>query len=205
MPKAVDTLMQALALIDAANAEDPNSDRDGTEMVPKELLYGRRMSEMLARFAPASADAIKLAVRAQHVQRWKIPRSDFPMTKPGYFQWRTGLYRFHAETAARLLTEAGCDEAIVARAAAAIDKKNLRDNPDTQLVEDVAALVFIEHYMTGFAAQKPDYDEAKWLLIIRKTWKKMSDAARAFALSGALCLPADLLPLISKAITEEPV
>ena len=36
--------------------------------------------------------------------------------------------------------------------------------------------------------------------IIRKTWKKMSDDGRAFALSGKLKLPEPLVPLISKAI-----
>jgi len=75
-------------------------------------------------------------------------------------------------------------------------------NPDTQLLEDVTDLVFIEHYMLGFAGQKPDYSEEKWLDIIRKTWKKMSPRAHAFALSGQLKLPAPLVPLITKAVAE---
>ncbi|MBS1185508.1 MAG: hypothetical protein H6R09_1109 [Proteobacteria bacterium] len=40
---------QAMALFDAANSEDPNLD----EGQPKELLYAKRMSDMIARFAPA--------------------------------------------------------------------------------------------------------------------------------------------------------
>ena len=54
--------------------------------------------------------------------------------------------------------------------------------------------------MLGFATKKADYSEAKWLDIIRKTWKKMSETAHAFALSGKLVLPAPLVPLITKAL-----
>ncbi len=58
---------KAMALIDAANDADPNRETaDGTEW-PKELLYSRRMSDMLQRYAPAADDAVRLAVRAQHV------------------------------------------------------------------------------------------------------------------------------------------
>ena len=40
----------------------------------------------------------------------------------------------------------------------------------------------------------------KWLEIIRKTWKKMSPAAREFALAGKIKLPEPLKPLIVKAV-----
>ena len=63
-----------IAAFDAANAEDPNRD----EGQPKELLYARRMSAMLARFAPDAPEAVRLAARAQHLQRWKTPRTSFP-------------------------------------------------------------------------------------------------------------------------------
>jgi hypothetical protein len=93
---------RAIALFDAANAEDPHLD----EGQPKELLYARRMSEMLGRFAPDASEAVRLAVRAQHIRRWTVPRSSYPMTKEGYYAWRTGLYKFHAETAGSLMRQA---------------------------------------------------------------------------------------------------
>jgi len=193
---------RAVALIDAANAEDPRRDTDcDGKPVPRELLYGRRMTEMIERFAPEADEVQKLAVRAQHIQRWKTPRESYPMTREGYLQWRTGLYKFHAETAGRLVKEAGYDAAAVERVKQAVGKRGLKVNPDTQLLEDVADLVFIEHYMLEFAGQKPDYSEEKWLDIIRKTWKKMSERAHAFALSGRLKLPEPLTPLITKAIS----
>jgi len=193
---------RAVALIDAANAEDPRMDTDASgKQVPRELLYGQRMAAMIGRYAPEADDAQKLAVRAQHIQRWKTPRDSYPMTRDGYLQWRTGLYKFHAETAGRLVREAGYDDATVERVQQAVGKRGLKVNPDTQLLEDVTDLVFIEHYMLEFAGQKPDYSEEKWLDIVRKTWKKMSERAHAFALSGQIKLPEPLVPLITKAVT----
>ncbi len=191
---------RAIALFDAANAADPNKESaDGKEW-PKELLYANRMSEMLARFAPDSSEAVRLACRAQHIQRWKTPRGDYPMTPEGYQAWRTGLYKFHADTAGRLMQQAGYDDEMVERVKKVVGKRGLKVNAETQMMEDVVDLVFIEHYMLGFAGQKPDYSEEKWLDIIRKTWKKMSDAGRAFAVSGKVKLPEPLVPLILKAV-----
>ena len=188
---------RAMELFDLANAEDPNLD----EGQPKELLYARRMSEMLGRFAADASETVALAVRAQHIRRWTVPRSSYPMTKAGYYAWRTGLYQFHAVTAGRLMREAGYDdEDIIERVQKAVGKRGMKVHAETQLLEDVTDLVFLEHYLVDFAGQKPDYSEEKWLEILRKTWRKMSDDAHAFALSGKLALPEALLPLIRKAV-----
>lgn len=194
-----DRFAAAIARFDAANAADPNvvADDDG-QPVPKELLYARRMSAMLERFAPDASEAVRLAVRAQHIERWKIPRRDYPMTRAGYHEWRTRLYDYHAERTAELMREAGYATAETQAVAAMVKKADLAD-PDTQRMEDVVALVFIESYMADFAAQHPEYDEAKWLGIIKKTWRKMSPQGQAFALSG-IRLPEALVPLIKKAI-----
>jgi len=193
---------QAIKLIDDANAEDPNTETEGSKIWPKELLYSHRMSAMQQRYAPEADEAQRLAIRAQHIQRWKSPRNAFPMDRQGYHQWRTGLYKFHAETVASLLMRAGYGEDVIERVKQAVGKRALKINPDTQLLEDVAGLVFIEHYMLEFAVKHPEYDEAKWLDIIRKTWKKMSSRAQQFALSGGINLPQPLLPLIQKAVVE---
>jgi hypothetical protein len=187
---------QAIALFDAANAQDPNQD----EGQPKELRYAQRMTEMIGRFAPEAGEVAQLAVRAQHIERWTVPRSSYPLGKPGYFAWRTGLYRLHAETAGALMQQAGYDEATIAQVKRAVGKQDIKTNPDTQLLEDVSSLVFIEHYMLGFAGQHAEYSEEKWLDIVRKTWKKMSGDAQTFATSGGIKLPEPLLPLILKAV-----
>jgi len=189
---------QAIALFDAANAQDPNQD----EGEPKELLYAQRMTDMISRFAPDASEVAQLAVRAQHIQRWLVPRSNYPLGKPGYFAWRTGLYRFHAETAGKLMQQAGYAEAMIEQVKLAVSKQGIKTNPDTQMLEDVTSLVFIESYMLGFAGQHAEYTEEKWLDIIRKTWRKMSADAHAFATSGGIKLPEALVPLILKAVSE---
>jgi len=193
---------KAVSLMDAANSEDPNIDvADGREW-PKELLYSQRMSQMLERYRPDADEVAKLAIRGQHIQRWKSPRNAYPMDRAGYHQWRTDLYKFHAVTAAGLMAEAGYDEQALERVRNAIGKRKIKSNPDTQLLEDVASLVFIEFYLLAFAEKHPEYDEQKWIDIIRKTWNKMSDDAHEFALSGALLLPESLVPLIQKSVAD---
>ena len=192
---------KAIELIDAANSKDPNIETSDGKEWPKELLYSHRMSDMIERYAPDADDVMKLAMRAQHIERWKSLRSEYPEGRKGYFQWRVALYTFHAETAAALLAEAGYDEDFIERMKLAVSKKSIKHNPDTQLLEDVTALVFIEHYMLAFAEKHPEYSEEKWLDIIRKTWKKMTENAHQFVLDGNITLPEPLVPLIQKALS----
>lgn len=190
----------AVAAFDKANAEDPNKEIANGKEYPKELLYAQRMTEMQERYVPEASEALKLACRAQHIQRWKSPRNAFPMDRQGYLQWRTGLYKFHAETAGALMKQAGYDDEMIERVKAIVSKKGIKVNPETQLMEDVVDLVFIEYYMIGFATQHPEYDEEKWIQIIKKTWQKMSTRAHEFALAGKIALPEALVPLILKAV-----
>jgi len=195
------TFDAAIELIDKANSQDPNFESSDGKDWPKELLYSHRMTDMLERYLPDGDEVIKFAVRGQHIQRWKSPRSDYPMDKKGYYKWRTDLYQFHANTTAELLEQAGVDHEIIERVKLAIGKKSLKTNTDTQKLEDVIALVFIEHYMLAFANKHPEYSEEKWLDIIRRTWNKMTEQAQQFALTGNITLPEPLIPLIQKAVS----
>ncbi|MDH3632799.1 MAG: DUF4202 domain-containing protein [Gammaproteobacteria bacterium] len=192
---------EARALIDAANSVDPNQVTAEGKEWPKELLYSERMSDMLERYKPDADDAMKLAIRAQHIERWKSPRNAYPMDRIGYLKWRKDLYKIQANRAAELMLQAGFDEAEIERARNAVAKKNIKGNPDTQLLEDVTDLVFMEHYMLEFVGKHPDYSEEKWIEIIQKTWNKMSSNAHQFALSGAIKLPEALVPLVQKAVS----
>ena len=107
------------------------------------------------------------------------------------------MYTYQADAAAELLKEAGIEEDVIDEVKTMVSKKNLRNNEQTQLIEDVACLVFLEFYIDPFAKSK-DYSEEKWIKIIRKTWSKMSEKAHKFALE--LNYPEPLLKLIQKAI-----
>ena len=179
---------RALARIDAANAEDPNG---------KELLYSQRMSDWLDRVEPDASEALRLAARAQHVRRWTIPRSDYPMDRIGYLKWRTTLYRFHADTAGAMLREVGYDEGTVARVGSLIRKERIKQDAEAQTLEDVICLVFLENYFAEFAAQ---HDEGKVVNILRRTWGKMSERGRGVALT--LEMPAEARRLVERALSS---
>lgn len=189
---------EACRLFDAANAEDPNLEPgpDG-QPVPKELLYAQRMSACLARVAPGAPEAVQLAARAQHIRRWAIPRADFPLTRPGYHQWRNTLKKYHAELAGQLLARAGYEPEIIVRVQQLLQKLRLQDDPEVQLLEDVICLVFLEYYFLPFAAQHP---EKKVIEIVQKTWPKMT--ARGHALALQLPFSPEAQALVLKALGE---
>ena len=193
---------KALAEFDAANADDPNKElADGRE-VPKELIYGRRMSEMLDRFMPEASEALRLAVRCQHIRRWETPRASYPKTPIGYKQWRTGLMKFHAETAGEILRRVGYEEELIKRVQTLVRKEALKVNPESQALEDVADLVFLEYYLDDFVRSHGEYDEAKFIDILHKTWRKMSQRGHDAALT-LIKLPQHLVPTILKAVGGE--
>lgn len=190
-----DRFHAAIARFDAANGEDPHQERVDGKNQPKELAYARRMSAWLNRLAPDASEPLKLAARCQHIRRWTIPRGDYPRTTAGYYQWRTTLAKFHAETAGKILKDTGYDDATIARVQSLVRKERLKLDPETQLLEDVVCLVFLENYFADFAKQ---HDEEKLVDIVRKTWKKMSEGGQQAALQ--LKLAPEIQALVAKAL-----
>jgi len=189
------SLQQVLALIDAANTADPQQTEWQGKAYPKALLYGQRMSACLATFAPQASELVQIAVRAQHIERWNIPRDSYPQGRAGYLKWRSDLGRYHAQRTAELMAETGYAEDDCQRVAQLLQKKRLKQDAEVQLLEDVACLVFLQSYFAEFAAK---HSEAKLIDIIQKTWAKMSDDGRKQALE--LDLPEQHLALIGAAL-----
>lgn len=189
----------AIAAIDALNAEDPTTEAAKGEAVPAALIYGRRMSGWLLRLAPDASEALRLAARAQHIGRWKSPRGGYPSGRKGYLQWRGDLARFHADTAAAILAEAGYEAAIIERVGALLQKKRLKRDAEVQTLEDAACLVFLEHQFTEFSRQ---HEDEKIVDIVAKTLAKMSARGRAEAAKLTPALPADRRALVERAMAE---
>lgn len=105
------------------------------------------------------------------------------MTRPGYLTWRTKQKTQAASQIKELLVSMDDPppEADIERISALISKKDLATNEETQVLEDVACLVFLDDQLDGFES-KPDNDEEKVINILRKTWKKMSPKGREMAL-----------------------
>lgn len=188
----------ALAAFDALNARDPRqtSTEDG-ETLPYALLYGRRMSERLETYAPDADAPLRLAARAQHLERWTIPRESYPQDRIGYLKWRNDLKAYHAERAGEVLKVLNVEAEVIERVAFLLQKKQLRKDAGTQTLEDVICLVFLEYYALEFAA---DHPEEKVISILRKTWGKMSERGQAAAL--ALELNPAVRELVGKALDD---
>lgn len=155
----------AIEKFDAYNSADPNG---------KEVLYAQRMTDRLNKFKPDADEHVRLAIHCQHIGRWTIPRNTFPEGKKGYIAWRNKLKTFHAETAGAILKEVGYDHDTIEKVQDLLQKKDLRNNPETQLLEDVVCMVFVEFYLDEFASK---HDDDKVTDILAKTLRKMSPEA----------------------------
>ncbi len=190
---------QTIAKFDTLNAQDPNAISLEGKPQAKELVYALRMSLMLDKYAPDASEALKLAARCQHIQRWKKPRSDYPMTKPGYMQWRGNLKQFHAEVATKILTEQNYDRATILKVSGLLKKENLQSDADTQTLEDVIVMVFLAYDLDNFVQKHNDYTEKKLMIILRKSYLKMTAKGRKAVLT-LINPPAHLQSILQKAI-----
>lgn len=174
-----DRLARALALIDTANAADPKGEA---------LVYGQRMTQELARLFPGASEVLQVAARGQHVERWLLPRSDYPEGKAGYLEWRREQGRRHGARVAGIMAEVGFPAEDCDRVGVLLRKEGLKRDPDVQALEDVICFVFLKWHFADFAAER---GPESTLDIVRKTARKMSEDGRKrvlqeFALPDAL-------------------
>ncbi len=196
------SLTCALDRIDDANRADPNREQVNDQPLPREYAYSLHMTRWLFALEPEPSERMQIACRAQHIERWTRPRADYPEGRKGYYQWRQACGRFHGERAAKTMAACGYSREECDRVATILTKRELRDDPDTQLLEDVACMVFLERYFADFYRQNEDYDREKWLRIVRRTWGKMSPRAHEAALKLAGTMPDHLQVLLQEALSE---
>ncbi len=165
-------LDQVFAAIDDANSRDPNIE-DGS---PANLLYGQRMTQEQRRLFPDASEALQIACRGQHVERWLLPRDSYPMDRPGYLQWRQEQGRRHADRIAGMMSDAGYADDDIDHARKMLTKQGIKRDEQVQALEDVICFVFIRWYLGDFMAEQPD---EKMPRIIEKTAAKMSADGRA--------------------------
>jgi hypothetical protein len=171
-----DRFGRAIAAIDAANADDPNTLEVRGQVRPKELAHAELMTEWLQRLDPGASEAQLLAARAHHLRRWTLPRASYPEGRAGYLRWRTALKAQHAREVAEILADVGYDEATIATVERIVRKEGLRSDPQVQPHEDALCLVFLETQL-GTTAERLGDDHI--VEVIRKTVAKMTPAALA--------------------------
>jgi hypothetical protein len=185
---------QAQKLFDSHNSNDPKKTTVDGEEMPDALLYARRMSQKLMEYDAKASEHLQLAARSQHIGRWEIPRKDYSMDRTGYLLWRSQLKIYHAGIAAEIMEKVGYDGVIISKVKDLLLKKQLKQNSETQILEDVICLVFLEFYFDDFSAA---HDEEKLIHILKKTIAKMSQRGVETALQ--LSLSEKAKDLIAKA------
>lgn len=170
---------EAIRRFDVENSRDPHQEIAGGAAHPKELLYAQRLTDWVLRLCPGASEELLLAARCQHICRWEIPRSSYPMTRPGYLLWRANLKKFHAQKAGEILRATGYPEEIIQKVQDLNLKKNFPKDPESQIIEDALCLVFLEFQFAELAAKT---DDAKTINALQKSWGKMTEAGRAAAL-----------------------
>ena len=172
----------AVLLINEAYKGDKSQVSVGGEVFPREYLYAQRMVDMLLQFKPDALEEHLLAARCQHIYRWEVPRSDYPMNRKGYHQWRSFLYTYQSKKMAELLLKANYSSETINFIKDMVEKKNLKKDANAQLIEDVVCLVFLQYYVNDFV-EKHKGDLPKLNRIIKSTWNKMSERGQEKALS----------------------
>lgn len=165
-------LEATLAAIDAANAQGPDD---------ADLVYGQRMSDELAGLYPDASEALQIACRGQHVERWKLPRAEFPEGRAGYLAWRREQAVRHAARVAEIMVAKGYDAEIVAAAGQMLRKEGIKRDAEVQALEDVACFTFLRWYAGDFLGPRTPESVER---IVNLTARKMSPVARAAALEA---------------------
>ena len=165
----------AIRRFDEENSRDPNLENGQ----PRELLYAERLTDWVLKLSLEASDALRLAARCQHICRWQSPRENYPMTRAGYLKWRADLKKFHAEKSGAILRDVGYDEDTIRRVQDLNLKKNFPADAECRVLEDALCLVFLEFQFATLAAKS---DDEKMINALRKSWEKMTDAARVEAM-----------------------
>lgn len=177
-------MQTVLDAIDATNSQDPNQE-DGQ---PESLLYGQRMSAELDRLFPDASEELQIAARGQHIERWKLKRTEYPEGRAGYLAWRKAQGVYHADVVMGMMNRAGYADEPVETVGRMLRKQGIKRDAEVQALEDVICFVFLKWYFQPFAAKHSD---EKIQRIVEKTALKMSAEGRARVLKE-FDLPAPL-------------
>ena len=188
-------LDSVMAAIDAVNAKDPTTIEADGKLLPSALLYGKRMSAVLDKFMPDAPEVLLIAARAQHIERWVIPRATYPEGRMGYLKWRKDLQQHHAMRCSELMRDTGYSEDDIKKVCALLRKERLKYDSLVQTLEDVVCLLFLQHQAPEFIAL---HDDGKVRDILAKTARKMSPLGLIEA--EKLTLQARLAKLLTEAL-----
>ena len=201
MVQSSERFKATIAEIDAANAADPRTIPIGGTIRPYEIVYSERMTERLSAMYADASELLRIAARGQHVRRFDIPRTGFPSGREGYNEWRRSCREHHGKLLGEIMRRHGYDEGDIDHVVKLVKKEQLKKDKESQSLENVVDVVFLEHYFDEFCGKHPHYDDAKIVDIVGKTLRKMSPKGHQTAL--ALALPERTRKLVLAAVERE--
>jgi hypothetical protein len=190
-----------IADIDAANADDPRTVAVDGHPRPYEVVYSERMTERLAAMYPEASELLRIAAHGQHIRRFDVPRAQFAQGRNGYNEWRRTCREHHARLLSEIMAGHGYDGKDIEHVAMLVRKEQLKKDRESQALENVVDVVFLEHYFDEFYGKYSHYDDAKIIDIVGKTLRKMSPKGHRAAL--ALDLPERTRKLVLAAVERE--
>jgi len=176
-----------IADIDRANADDPRTIIVDGKTRPYDVVYSERMTERLAAMYPDAAELLLIAARGQHIRRFDIRRAQFTEGRNGYNEWRRTCREHHAKLLRDIMSRHGYNSEAIGHLTKLVRKEQLKKDNESQALENVVDVVFLEHYFDEFYSKYSHYSDAKIVDIIGKTLRKMSTKGHQAAL--ALDLP----------------
>ena len=187
----------AFALFDGYNKQDPRAFVWDDVSYPQEYFFALKLYDWVLKLDPAASEELLLASRCQHIGRWEIPRESYAEGREPYLKWRKDLALHHADVAAKLMKEAGYDDAQIERLSQIVLKKRIKVDADVQTMENALCLVFLQYQYDDFR-KKYDQEPEKMVNILRKSLLKMDAHGHSFALQ--LTYTADGLSLVQQAV-----
>ena len=179
MTQQVDKLNAAFNAFDQYNKQDPHTFLWDGNAYPQEYFLSLKLYDWVIRLNPTATEPLLLASRSQHIGRWEIPRSAYPLNREGYLAWRKALGLYHAEKSGQLMQQAGYTHEIIDRVKQIILKQKLKVDEEVQTMENALCLVFLQFQYEAFWPQYPE----KIVGILRKSLKKMDAEGHRYALT----------------------
>lgn len=146
---------------------------------PRDFLFTKRVVDWILKLDPQASQILVLSAWGHILNRWKLTRYNYPMTTAGYHKWRKAQSRLSADDVEKILRGVGSPDETIRRVRELILKTTFPQDLESRLLEDALCLAFLE---IKFESYIPEWDEEKYIRILKGTLKKMTPKAQELAL-----------------------
>ena len=169
-----DRFDQAIATFDKYNASDPHQEVAGDNSFPKESAIRSAHERTAGPVCTGKRGGLAACRQKPAYRPLGNSKGRIPSRQKGISAMKNAKKSTMRKLQRRIPSDCGYENEIIEKVKFLLLKKELHKNADTQLLEDIICLVFVQYYLDEFAAK---HDDEKVVDILRKTIKKMSPKA----------------------------